>query len=220
MIPLGADGLELQAFAEMALPDKNTRYPLSRESFAASWMQISQIARQKMGAVAMEGSNIYTVPYADRLDFVPIDSTHFDLFDETVPFLHIAVHGLVQYAYEPYNLVSDGRRIFLREIEYGAMPIFLLTQANSAQLLRTNTNSIYSSQYSFWRDELIRQYKVVEQLGPLSDQFITAHEKLAENVYQTTYEDGSRVIVNYGPGTYQAGTLSVPAQDFIVVRGE
>ncbi len=221
MALLGADGLEIQTFARMTLPDKNTRYPLSRESFAASWMQIAQLSRKQLGAVALDGNNIYAVPYADRLDFVSIDSTHFDVFDEAVPFYHIAVHGLVQYTYNAYNLVSDGKRIFLQQVEVGAMPMFVVTSASSAQLMRTNLSSIYSSQYSFWRDEIIRQYKAVEQLAPLADQFITGHARLAPDVYQTTYQDGSRVIVNYGSEPYQAGAeRPVPAQDFIVVRGD
>jgi hypothetical protein len=128
---------------------------------------------------------------------------------------------LVQYTYDAYNLVSDGKRIFLRQVEVGAMPMFILTSASSAQLMRTNLSSIYSSQYSYWRDEVIRQYQAVEQLAPLADQFITGHAQLVTDVYQTTYQDGSRVIVNYGLEPYQAGTgLTVPAQDFIVVRGD
>jgi hypothetical protein len=220
MAPLGADGLLLQNFAWMALPDKNQRYPLSREQFAASWLQIAQLTRKQLGTVALDGGNIYTVPYVDRLDFVSTDSTHFDFFDETVPFYQIAVHGLVQYTNNPYNLISDGRRIFLQQVEYGAMPVFLLTQASSAQLLRTNVNSVYSSQYSYWRDEVIRQYQAEEPLTRLANQFITGHERLAEKVYQTTYEDGTRVIVNYRPETYAAGGVKVPAEDFVIVPGD
>jgi hypothetical protein len=66
----------------------------------------------------------------------------------------------------------------------------------------------------------------VEQLAPLYSQLITGHEQLAADVTQTTYEDGSRVIVNYGSEAYVAGSgsdgtpLSVPAQDFIVIPGD
>jgi hypothetical protein len=217
---LGADGLELENFAFVTLPDKNSRFPLSRESFAASYMQIAELSRDQLGKVAMQGSNIYTVPYADRLDFVSIDSTHYDLFDQTIPLYQIAVHGLVQYSNIPFNLISDGTRTFLRQVEYGAIPMFLLTQASSAELLRTNYNSIYSSQYSFWRKELIRQYLLMEQLAPLSDQFITAHEQIAPDVFQTTYEDGSRIIVNYGLELYAAGDVTVPALDYRIAPGE
>jgi hypothetical protein len=220
MANLGADGLMLESFASLALPDKNSVYPLSRESFAATWMQIADMARKQFGAVSMEGGNVYALPYADRLDFVSLDSTHYDIFDETIPFYHIATHGLVQYSSAPHNLISDGQRMWLRQIEYGAIPVFVLTKDSSAQLMRTGANGIFSSQYSYWRDEVIRQYKEMESLSPLSNQFIVGHERLAEKVFQTVYEDGSKIIVNYRTGPYTLGTLTIPAQDFVLVRGD
>ena len=219
IVPLGADGLVLESFAAVALPDKNALYPLGRENFAASWMQMAQVSRRELGFVAMNGSNVYAAPYADRLDVVTLDSTHYDLFNETVPFYHIAMHGLVSYNSQWYNLISDGRRIFLRQVEYGALPNFVLTQESSARLFRTQANQLFSSRYGYWRDEVVRQYNEVAPLAFLQTQFITNHERLAEGVYCTTYESGARVIVNYNMEPYKGETFSVPAQDFIVVEG-
>jgi len=220
MTAFGANGLELSAFASLALPDKNSRYPLSREGFAATWMEIAAMSRQLFGSVAMSGSNIYAVPYADRLDMVTLDSTHYDLFDEAVPLYHIAIHGLVQYTGDPDNLISDSQRMFLRSVEYGTIPFFILTEESSSKLARTPANSVYSSQYSFWKNEVIARYQAIESLSPLIAQFITGHEKLVEGVYQTTYEDGTRVIVNYNPEAYTDGVLNVPSMDFLVVKGD
>ena len=226
MADLGASGLRLNYFASLAVPDTNDRYPLSRESFAASWMQIADLAREQFDAVAMTGGNSYAIPYADRLDWVPMNSTHYDLFDETIPFYQIVAHGLVSYNGEAYNLMNDGQRTFLHQIEYGAIPHFVLTGANSALLYRTRANQHWSTQYDFWRDEVIRQYQAMEMLAPLVNQFIVDHTHLAEGVYQTRYEDGTRVVVNYNaaPCVVEAPDLteavSVPAQDFVVVRGE
>ena len=216
---LEVDGLWLEYFASLALPDTNDRYPLSRENFAASWMQLATLAREQLGAVAMHGDNSYAVPYADRLDYVQLDSTHYDLFDETIPLYQIAVHGLVLYSGQPYNLMNDGQRTFLRQIEYGAIPNFLLTQESSALLTRTSANWLWSSQYDFWRPEIIRQYQAMEKLSHVIGQFIVAHSRLAHNVYQTTYEDGTRVVVNYNEQPFTLGALTVPALDFVVLQG-
>jgi hypothetical protein len=219
MTTFGATGLQLENFAMLALPDKNSVYPLSREGFAATWMQIAGLARQHFGAVSMEGGNVYALPYVDRLDFVSLDSTHYDIFDEAIPFYQIAVHGLVQYTNMPYNLISDGRRMWLRQIEYGAIPSFVVTEDSSAQLMRTNASGLYSSQYSYWRPEIIRQYQQMQSLAYLNRQFITGHERLAERVFQTTYEDGTRVVVNYRTQPYKLGSLEIPAQDFVLIGG-
>jgi len=221
MADLDADGLRLDYFAALAMPDANDRYPLSREGFAATWMQIAGLAREQFGAVAMSGGNSYAIPYADRLDGVYLDSTHYDLFDETVPFYQIAVHGLTLYNGRPYNLINDGQRTFLHQIEYGAIPHFVLTQESSALLARTPANHLWSTQYDFWRDEIIRQYKVMETLAPLANQFIIGHARVAEGVYQTTYDDGTVVVVNYNdtPRVLSSTSVTVPALDFVVVQG-
>jgi len=215
----GADGMLFENFASVAFPDKNSGFPLGRENFAASWMQIANISRQRLGSTAMIGSNIYTVPFTDRLDFVTLDSTHYDIFDETIPLYHIAVHGLVRYTGIPYNLQSDSQRLFLHQVEYGALPAFLLTKQSSSLLFRTGANSIYSSKYETWQDEILRQYRAMENLAPLITQFITGHEKIDEGVFVTTYENGMQVIVNYTTSPYVTSTVSVPPQDFIVVGG-
>jgi hypothetical protein len=219
MVDLGADGLRLDYFATLAVPDTNDRYPLSRESFAASWMQIADLAREQFGTVVMSGGNTYAILYADRLDWVRMDSTHYDLFDETIPLYQIVVHGLVSYDGEAYNLMNDGQRTFLHRIEYGAIPHFVLTRENSALLYRTFANEHWSTQYDFWRDEVIRQYQAMEKLAPLVDQFIADHARLAEGVYQTTYEDGTRVVVNYNEQPVMLESVTVPSLDFIVLPG-
>jgi hypothetical protein len=218
MADLGADGLRLNSFAGLAVPDTNDRYPLSREGFAASWMQIAELTRGQFGSVAMSGGNSYAVPYADRLDWVSMDSTHYDLFEETIPFYQLVVHGLVSYDGQPHNLMNDGQRTFLHQIEYGAIPHFVLTRENSALLTHTFANQHWSTQYDYWRDEIVRQYQAMEKLGNLVNQFIVAHARLAEGVYQTTYEDGTRVVVNYNERPYTSEDVAVSALDFVVLR--
>jgi len=215
----GADGLLFEQFAETTLPDKNSRYPLNRENFAATWMEIATTSRDQLGSVAMVGGNIYAVPYSDRLDFVTLDSTHYDIFDEVIPLYHIAVHGLVTYTSAPYNFLSDNQRIFLQQLEYGALPIFILSKESSSLLFRTGANSVYSSQFDTWQDEIIRQYHAIESLAPTISEFIVAYNRLAEGVYCTTYEDGTQVIVNYNENTYSTAKFSVPPKDFFVIGG-
>jgi hypothetical protein len=220
MADFSADGLRLNLFASLTVPDANDRYPLSREGFAASWMQIADLAREQFGLVAMSGGNTYAIPHADRLDWVSLDGTHYDLFNEVIPLYQIAVHGLVSYDGQPYNLLNDGQNTFLRQVEYGAIPHFVLTREDSALLARTSANENYSTQYGFWRDEIIRQYQAMEALVPLVNQFIVGHSRLADGVYEAAYENGMRVIVNYNAQPYGSGSLSVPAEDFIVVQGD
>jgi hypothetical protein len=193
---------------------------MTREGFAATLMKLADLSSEKLGKVSMTGSNIYANKYADSLAMVPLDSTHYDIFDETIPLYQIAVHGLTQYSGNPFNLISDSQRMFLRQIEYGAIPLFILTKESSSNLVRTNWSDLYSSQYDYWKDEVINQYQVMEKLSPLSSQFISDHTKLAEGVYQTTYEEGTRIIVNYSSVPYSDETIVIPPMEFVVLEGD
>jgi hypothetical protein len=44
---------------------------------------------------------------------------------------------------------------------------------------------------------------------------MVAHEKLAEGVYQTTYENGSFALVNYNDFPVQAGGHNVEAKSYV-----
>jgi hypothetical protein len=214
---LGADGLYLQDFAAIAVPDGNLRYPLSRENFAATWMQIAGLSQTALGNASLGGGNLYALNHAARLENVPLESTGYDLSNESVPFYQMAVHGLAQYSGEVINLGSDARRTFLRHVEYGAMPVFALTWNDTALLYRTNANSLWTGQFSTWKDEVVRDYQAMLPLQAVQDQFMSGHEKLAEGVFETRYASGARVIVNYNDEPYVNGSVHVAANDFIVL---
>jgi hypothetical protein len=59
----------------------------------------------------------------------------------------------------------------------------------------------------------------MQNLAFLQPQFITDHTKLAEGVYQTTYEDGTKIIINYTPNDYAIETVIIPSMQFTVVKG-
>jgi uncharacterized FlaG/YvyC family protein len=62
----------------------------------------------------------------------------------------------------------------------------------------TNYQNIYSANYQNWLEETAAIYKEVNAvMGSLQTQLIQNHERLADNVYVTTYENGTQIVVNY-----------------------
>ena len=57
-------------------------------------------------------------------------------------------------------------------------------------------------------------------MSGLNSQLITGHEQLSENVAVTTYEDSTRVYVNYSNSVFDTGAVQVPARDYLVERGD
>ena len=52
----------------------------------------------------------------------------------------------------------------------------------------------------------------------LYNQSITDHQILEDGVRVTTYEDGTKVYVNYTYNEYSGNGVTVPARDYRVVR--
>ena len=64
---------------------------------------------------------------------------------------------------------------------------------------------------------MIRRYQ--EEMRGLNRQRMVHHERIADGVTLTTYEDGTEVYVNYGSTNFRKGTVQVPARDYLVKRG-
>jgi len=138
-----------------------------------------------------------------------------------VPFAPIALHGLVTYSTDFANLSGDFVRHYLKGIEFGAEPSFLVTYASSQTLLRTrSSNRYFSTNYMDWMEEMTTLYnRYNEALGDVRNSFITGHEQLADNVFQTTYANGTQIIVNYNKGPYLRKGIFVEGHDFVVRKG-
>ena len=49
---------------------------------------------------------------------------------------------------------------------------------------------------------------------------ITNHEQVAENVYKTTFANGTSIYVNYNDSDYVANGIKIAAQDYFKVKGD
>ena len=133
----------------------------------------------------------------------------------TVPFYPLATHGLVRIYPEPANTHTNLETAFLKQLEYGMLPVYELTYRDPLVLARTTYPKLYSSHYRDWLERAAAEYDVIiNQLGHTVDQFIVDHRQLAPQVFETLYEDGTRVIVNYGDRAYQKDGLRVESWAF------
>ena len=218
---LGVDGMELRWSGELLLKDINPRFPLERTEFAASWREMLTLITDTMGSAAAQGGNGYVLGAADTVTQLPLYRNDYIFADETVPFYPVATHGLVRLYGEATNLDSDPQRDFLTRLEYGMLPTYELTYREPIVLNRTTYNELYSSQYQEWMERAAVEYAVsLEQLGHTVSQFIVGRRQLTHQVFETTFEDGTSVIVNYGDGAYEEGAIRVEPLGYLVVRDQ
>jgi hypothetical protein len=106
-------------------------------------------------------------------------------------------------------------------VEYGYMPFYQLTYQHSDELKDTFFADLFSSRYSSWSDAIVSNYKEMnDKLRGTWSQTMVDHRRLKDNVVQTTYEDGTRIIVNYGSDAFQIDGHTVPGQNYFVLPKE
>ena len=221
LVEMGVDGLELRWAGEMLLPDSNRRRPLERSDAAEEWRRMLRIISETTGSVGTVGGNGFVLGVADTVVGLPFRPTNTVFADETIPFYQVATHGLVRLFGEPLNLDADPRRDALRRLEYGMLPVCEVTYRDPMVLERTTYDQLYRSNYLDLMDEVEHEYRAaVGELGHTVNLFIVGHRILAPGVHETTYEDGTRVIVNYTDETYERAGLQVAHLGYEVVRGD
>ncbi len=193
-----------------------------RDMAGQYWEQTLAMLAANNDNVTVNGGNAYVLPYATMLIDIPDSAGLTDMESEEVPFYQMVVHGYVPYSFGEGNLRANNTKDFLKMVEYGAMPYWEWGAKESSVLKDTQYNYNYSAYYLDWLEEAANEYvKIKDLYEDIADEVMVAHEKLAENVYKTTYANGVAVIVNYGDAAYTADGVTVNALDFAVTgRGE
>ncbi|MHB1452951.1 MAG: DUF5696 domain-containing protein [Saccharofermentanales bacterium] len=176
---------------------------------------------RKSGAgMVTNGGYEYELEYSSAIFSAPSSDSEYDLTTSGVPFLQIAMHGLIPYSLEAVNSVPDTEQLFLRSIETGASLLYRWTYEPSDTARYSADSDLYYSDYQKWVDDAVaKQLEIAALMKGKENQFITGHQKLAEGVYATTYEDADTIIVNYGDVLYPSEYGTVPANGYLVVQG-
>ncbi|MCS7459776.1 DUF5696 domain-containing protein [Paenibacillus doosanensis] len=217
---LGVDGLGVNRIGQRLFSDYNSSYGSHRDEARDVQESILKNIKETLGGVIGNQSSFYALPEINHIQNLVYDHSY-DLFtDEAVPFAQIAAHGLITYSSEYVNNRQEDINDFLRDIEYGAAPSFVFTRAETKEFVNAYGIRYYNTHFADWADMAAEQYKQYnEALGDVQNQFITSHRTIAPNVKETTYENGKRIVVNYGIEPYRSEGMEVPAQNFVVIQG-
>lgn len=171
--------------------------------------------KKNVGKVTVDGGNGYTLPYVDTVIAPPMYDSGYEMSMAEIPFLQIALHGLINYTESAHNLNSSPTLQMLRQLETGSAPYYIFTEAENSVFLNTNFNYIYSSQFNTWKNSAVSNYKTLSSvLNGYCDDYITDHEIITDKVRATTYGDDLVVLVNYSSEEYDCYGIKVPAEGY------
>lgn len=213
---LGAGNLALDSIGSMVYSDLGLK-PFERYKVPGVYSDILGKATADSTEIMVNGGNAYTLPYTSHIIDSPVYSSLYDIEDEAVPFYQIVLHGIISYSSPAINLSSNPRLEILRCLENGSSPLYSWVGRNVDELKNSRLNFLYSSDYRNWMDQAVKDYKEVNDiLSSVITKSITDHRKLAEGVYQTTYGNSTRIIINYNSKSVSINGDTIEALDYIV----
>lgn len=210
-------------------PCYDPEHPQTRQQDAEAANRILARAGKTFGAVQSEGSLDFTAPVLDRLLYIDCDKwaplAKRPYVDACVPLYETVYHGVLLYnlSTETVNALP-GDPGYLRNIEYGGTP---LAYFYGHFLLDESKNWLGQRDYRYDDAESLKQavaglrrvYDDLDRLKHLQFEFLESHRSLADNVFETSYSDGQRIVVNYREEPYVLTSgQTVPPKDYLLVK--
>ncbi|MHA7965272.1 DUF5696 domain-containing protein [Paenibacillus sp. CAU 1782] len=216
---LGVSGLSLRDIGDKLNSDYNRADVIDREEAKGIVLQQLQQMSDSVPNLMVEGGNAYSAPYARHIVDAPMTNSGFNITDESVPFLQLVYHGYIQYAGTSWNMADDqdSEISFLKALETGSALHYTWFYADPSAIKMTDFDDLYSADYRRWIDEAAQQHaKLNNVLQDVQDQVIKEHKQLATGVYQTTFEKGKTIIVNYNEKAANVNGVTVDAKNYWV----
>lgn len=165
---------------------------------SAMMAQYEEIAKLYADAMPtlLAAPNQYLWKYASRLTNLPIGGSSYQYVSQEVPFMAISLSGQVPFYTEYTNFQANTRRFFLKLVEQGARPSFLLTWEDPIELKDTDSSGIYSSRFSLYENMIVSWYHELSELhAKIGGTAINSHTR-ADDIIQVTYENGLTIYIN------------------------
>lgn len=157
--------------------------------------------------------------WKDTTAFVdmPLYTSSYIVEDTGVPFLSIALSGVMPVYADYVNFEANKQEFLLKMVETGSYPSFYITKESSDALIYTNSSDVYSSQYEVYKD-IITEYdaKLSELSKKTIGAHIVSHNMMDNKVTVVGYDNGTKVYINYGSKEQTVDGVTIGAMEYVV----
>lgn len=159
--------------------------------------------------------------YTDAVIDMPVKDSDYIFTDESVPFLSIVFKGVLPMYSDYVNFEANKNEFFLKLVETGIYPSFYLTMEDSTDLYYTNSNDLYSSKYSVYKESIVEYYKVLKQFNELvAGATIDTHTIGGDGTVTVAYSNGAVVTVDYSNDSFTVAKDGSTVMDYKVGDAE
>ncbi|MFS0725570.1 DUF5696 domain-containing protein [Paenibacillus sp. 1P07SE] len=212
-------GISLRDLADQLNSDMRKNRQLDRTQSEGISVEALERISASQGSVMAQGGNAYALPYLTDIIRAPLGSSRFKLEDEEIPFYQMVVRGSVDYTGAPFNLSThtNTSQYVLKSLEYGSHVYFTWIYQSGHKVKETEFDYLYAVNYEQWIDTAAQMYgEVNEALSKVAGQRLSGHEKLADGVFKSTYENGVSFIVNYNREPVTAEGRRIEAESYAI----
>lgn len=169
--------------------------------------------------LVLEQPYAYLWEYADAYLDMPLYTSDYIYEDESVPFMSIVLKGVIPVYADYINFEANKHEFFLRMVESGSFPSFYITKESSSDLIYTNSNDIYSSEYDVYRDTIIEYSTELKEISEKTEgAYIIGHEIFDSQIRKVTYDNGVVIYINYARTGQSADGYTIDAMSYKVVE--
>lgn len=204
----GISNITLSGFTDTLSTYSQNSKMYSRKSAMDYYTSALEEIQKKGVNISLDEPAMYLWKYTNEYLNMPISSSMYVYASEEIPFLTSVLKGSMKVYSEYVNFEANQTEFFLKLIETGVYPSFLLTYESPTVLQYTNSSWDYSSDYKKYI-ELISKFN--EDLKAVNEKTSGAsivkhemHYKGETNLTKVTYSNGTVVYVNYSEDTVSA----------------
>lgn len=205
-------GISNQLFAHLV--DDNI---VNRQSVAASYYDTLKGLSEDM-YLALDEPFAYLWDITDAYLNVPVSNSGFIYADDEIAFVTTVLKGCVPMYSDYVNFEADKTEFFLKLVETGVYPSFYLTYESPSILQNTNSDKIYSSQYDYYKEEVVSYYKELKEVNEAIGDALVADYYRVGDVSVTVYDNGVTVYVNFSEKSAHVNGLIIPGLSHKVVQ--
>lgn len=216
----GVNSLALAGITDTLFSYSSKGSYYSRSDTLASFLNTISTVNDRLDLV-MESPNAYLWKYTDAFLDMPLGSSDYLYVDQDIPFLSLVLKGILPMYSEYVNFEANKTENFLQMVESGIYPSFYVTWEGTSDLIYTNSNDLYSLEFSNYSDTIIEYDAQLRALAERTDgSHIILHETLDSGLVKVSYDNGVIIYVNYTENDLTADGVTVEALSYKVGEAE
>ncbi len=143
-------------------------------------------------------SNLYTLKYTSDYLLMPLSSSRYRIYSDSVPFTSYVLSGVLN-KYSPFqNFASSSIIELLKMVDYGVYPSYIITDESAYEFQDTELKQIYSSSFTTWRSKIVSDYQLIRSaLAEVVNERVISRTYMDLGVYKVVYSNQVVIYVNY-----------------------